>query len=228
VQILNNNGIARDSSQGVGWVPADRCFNDGVSDDTLATRAGYLLPHRFFTPMPNCNLGVVVPGFVVTAQTNNNMKYYCDLAYPQLIGCHHAGLQYDEVDDNISELSEFPNYVVAYGATRPGWLWSLTATEVISDQTTNALGEALTVLTTRIPINGKFGVITNSLAKDENGKDIFLSTEKELMTFDGTTLSANLLSERIMNRVSKLQNTMAARYDTFNGYIVEGTEKAVN
>ena len=228
VQILNNSGLVRNSAQGIGWVPADRVFNDSIPDTTLATRAGYLLPHRFFTPMPNCDLGVVVPGFVVTARSNSDMLYYCQTVYPQLVGCFHEGLQYDETDSNICALSQFSNYVVAYGSSSPGWLWSLTATEIVSDQSTNAVGESITTLTTRIPINGKFGIIGNSIAKDENGNDIFLTTEKELLTFDGTKLSANLLSERIMNRVSKLQNTMAARYDTFNGYIVEGTEKAVN
>jgi hypothetical protein len=103
----------------------------------------------------------------------------------------------------------------------------LNSAQVISDQTENAVGESISILASRTVLPGKFGVIPGSVAKDENGSDILLSTEKELIVFDGTKFGPNLLSERIMNRVSKLQNAVAARYDTFNGYIFEGTEEVV-
>ena len=212
----------------IGWVTLNRAYCDSIPDSVLANRAGYLLPHRFFTPMPNCNLGIVIPGFVATAQTNSDMLYYCQTNYPQLIGCYNEGLQYDEADSDISELSQFPGSLIAYGSHEPGWLWALNATQVISDQTANAVGESISVLGSRTPLPGKFGVITGSVAKDENGNDILLDTEKELMVFDGTKFGANLLSERIMNQVSQLQNVVAARYDTFNGYIFESTMKATN
>jgi hypothetical protein len=229
VKILNNNNISRtNATQGVAWVAANRKFNDNVADTILATRAGYLLPHRFFTPMPNCDMGIVVPGYVAEAQSNSNMLYYCQTLYSQHIGYYNEGLQYDEVDSDIAELSEFPNYLIAYGTHEAGWAWPLNASQVVSDQSENAVGESISILGSRAILSGKFGVIPGSVAKDENGNDILLDTEKELIVFDGTKFGQNLLSERIMNRVSKLQNAVAARYDTFNGYIFEGTEDAVN
>jgi hypothetical protein len=228
VKISNFGDIHANYQNGaIGWVAADRAYCDGIPDTVLATRAGYLLPHRFFTPMPNCNMGIVVPGFVATAQSNSNMLYYCQTLYSQFIGCFHEGLQYDELDSDIAELSEFPDYLVAYGTHETGWKWALNSAQVISDQTENAVGESISILASRTVLPGKFGVIPGSVAKDENGSDILLSTEKELIVFDGTKFGPNLLSERIMNRVSKLQNAVAARYDTFNGYIFEGTEEVV-
>ncbi len=116
-------------TQGLTYDPIRRMINDPMSDEGLRNRQGEtsigLLTNRFWTAMPNVNIGEVVPGFMVTAIRNFTEVYYCQLG---------AGLKYlsgyflssrqtsDKVENSIQTIKMMPNKVIVFckGATWGG------------------------------------------------------------------------------------------------------------
>lgn len=81
-------------SQGLTLDPVSRVITDITSDEVLRDRQGELnvglLQHRFYLPMPPCNRIVIVPGFLVGAQSNKPTVYYSQLGVAKAyLGGYH-------------------------------------------------------------------------------------------------------------------------------------------
>lgn len=107
--------------QGLTLDPVNRVINDNVNDQTLRNRQGNLhvglLNHRFWTEMPNVNIGEISPGFMVTAIKNFTKIYYCQLgvSVKYLSGYFLENRQTnDKVENSIQTLKVIMNKMIVF------------------------------------------------------------------------------------------------------------------
>jgi hypothetical protein len=106
--------------------PIYRYFNDTTTDATLDSRLTRLkLKQRYWQPMPNGNVGKVIPGLIFTAERGDG-----ELSYGQtpdtleyLHGFHDAGYQLTKVvADDIKFMWLFQDVLVVW-TSRKTWRW---------------------------------------------------------------------------------------------------------
>jgi hypothetical protein len=205
------------SELAIAWDYAARSFNDIYADDDLRNaRAGWLLKHRFFSELPNSDLGLMVPGFLACTKKGCSQE---------TIGSHNPFVQYYSCDDGIRAISSTTDAILLYHTNSRTKVFS-SIYENISDQSANGIGEAIFQLTQGMTINDGVGILTDaSLQKTLDGLDIFLSQDKRLFTWDGNVLK-QLFANQIQRKLDKLQGVGASHYDKWEGYMFFGTENA--
>lgn len=199
-----------------------RAYTDNVSDEALSVRASsYPLKNRFWTPLPDCNIGAFIPGFSVGAVRGQRKIYYTQLADPVFVGYHNSYLQYDIVNDAIQELRVYPkglSAICAHSVTT----WD---PEVVAAKEVEAVGELVVTLAQKREVDKTIGCIAwGSICAVENGVDILMTSDNEIRTFDGESFGANIAAQRMMKRLRKLQPVCSASYDIIGGYFLWGTE----
>jgi len=104
--------------QGLTIDPVARIINDYTTDKELRDRQRWahvgLLTRRWWGPIPNCNLGALLPGFLVAAQMNTERVYYSQWTpeLPYQTGHYRVGKQMnDKIGGAIQVIEKAPNRV---------------------------------------------------------------------------------------------------------------------
>ena len=94
-----------------------RKFDDTRTDDLVRINVGaWVLFSRFFDALPQANLGLVVPGFMLTAQSNGNNIFYCGMEkdFEYFAGYFYTKSQFSYIKDNITTLREYPDRLIVF------------------------------------------------------------------------------------------------------------------
>jgi hypothetical protein len=214
--------------QGFTLDPTGRNFNDTISDDTLEARVDFYTAYgRFMQPMPNCNMGVVIPGFVIAAQRLQPYVYYAgiDDAVSQLIGQYVPIQMTDQTHDAVTAFVPFANVLAVICAMST---WSFTI-GVSTLQVLQGSSEEVAILTLN-QVDPTIGCLDyGSIQTIGNGLSIMITNEpggEALRTFNGSAYSTqdNLQDPNYGGRIANaLQNTKrlsASIYDGNLGYLI--------
>lgn len=126
IEVLSTNAVRVDSGpdkavQGFTLRPTRRMFCDTVTDDTLRARQGEthvgFLENRFWEEMPTASIGVIFPGFIVTARRNGSLLYYCQMGMSKkyMGGYYLPNRQVnDRVEDSIQSIRKLPTRFIVF------------------------------------------------------------------------------------------------------------------
>lgn len=234
----NNVGVADDydkGEQGLTFDPVSRYFNDTTDDDVLRTReTSMLCKTRFLEPMSLCNIGILVPGYMITAQRGNNKLEYCSLIpeYEYLVGFHNKGYQINNtIKDDIQALIMFPNKFVAL-CTNKTWHGPTNISEYVTMPKTGVV----------VSIIGGIDILDGSIGNFDWGsiREISFGIYRMLTSepggigmrdFNGYTFGPNILVDESTGQtnykdsIEGLQKATASLYDGEAGYIIWGKAK---
>jgi len=222
------------TSQGACMDPVSRVFRDTYQDDPrdgeawsiehLRSRIGsYLLQHRFNEPLPNCNIGVIVPGWMFTAPRNSKYSSYSQIStgYEQFMGYHRPDIQWLLFKDAINNMVEFPNVLVVRCNTST-YDVSINSFTTEEDHVT---GEAISYVNSQNVLDENVGSVDfGGSAKTDEGVEIVITNEPAIRIFDGQTYSANIATDRIMKQLQKMNSVYTSSYDAMNGFIFWGSD----
>lgn len=202
-----------------------RKFNDTITDDTLSYRIkNHLCKNRFWQPLPNCDLGTTIEGFMVSAVKNGSSIYQTQLANKRFTGYYDPDFQIDTVQDSIQALRAYPGLLSAI-CSQSTVSWS---TEVIGTDSRPDIGLSTSFLTQRNTVDEHTGTMfPESIASVDEGMDIVFTNNHEVRLFDGRSYGPNLAEGKIMKRLRKLQHYGASSYDSIRGYLLWGTESTL-
>jgi hypothetical protein len=232
-QVTVNDDYDKDI-QGCTHTAKFRYFCDLTDDDTLRTRQTSLLcKTRFLEAMDNANCGVVVPGYVITAERGSHKIEYCGLpiAYDYLAGFCNKGYQFSEtIKDDINYLLMVPNKFIALCSNRT-WGGPTNISEFVTMPKT---GVVVSILGGIDIIDGNIGCIDwGSIQEVSHGVFRMITNEPGgigLRDFNGFSFGSNLLEvnggsqTNWMDKFRDLQKATASLYDGHAGYIVWGNE----
>ncbi|MCP4651143.1 MAG: hypothetical protein GY853_13840 [PVC group bacterium] len=239
VEIISGNVVrvsdeVDKETQGVTLDPRYRYFNDTVTDDQLKSRLPYptlLLNHRFWQPLPNCNIGVVSDGFMTVAIRNQNIYYYSQISQglEYTVGFYHPTIQLSRtIKDDIQLLWVFPNNIVVWTSNKTYAIQTNQADIVAVPH----IGEAVATLPGAQTLDGDKGCFDWGSVQDiGNGEVVLLTSEPGLVgirIFNGVTYGNNraYIDELGMGRLSRLLNSIqhatTAIYNAHDGYLVWG------
>lgn len=230
-QVTVNDDYDKDV-QGITLDPVQRYFNDTISDDTLRTRETRLLcKTRFLENMSNCNVGLVVPGYMLTAQRTSNRLEYCQLpiGYDYLAGFHNKGYQFSEtIKDDIQFLLMAPNKFIALCSNRT-WHGPTNISEFVTLPKT---GVVVSVIGGIDILDGNIGCFDwGSIQEVQNGVYRLITSEPGgigLRDFNGFSYGPNLFElqktsqTNWMDAFRALRRATASIFDGLAGYIVWG------
>lgn len=239
VEYLNANNVIVSESfdkavQGVTCDPIYRYYNDTVSDDVLRTREIELLCRtRFLQPLQNCNIGVVVPGFMVTTRRGTGEIRYSSLpsGYEYYGGYHNIGYQTSNtIKDDIQTMIVCPNKVIALCSNRTWHTTTNTAETLVMPKSKIVF----TVLPGWDILDGNIGCFDHgSIREIESGIFIFLTEEPGGIgwrKFNGFQYGNNLLEvEKLgqsnwLKAIKALQKATCSIYDGVVGLLLWGKE----
>jgi hypothetical protein len=109
--------------------PHSRRYNDRIRDRTIEARfhqAEFTPDNRYYTELPNTDLGVLVPGFIVVANTDDNVIRYSVLAresrdQKQYAGSYNRARHFDDrAEGAIKRLAKYPDQLIVQCA-RSTW-----------------------------------------------------------------------------------------------------------
>ena len=230
-QVRVHNSLTQER-QGLTLDPRYRYFNDTVNDNQLRSRiTSLLLRNRFWEPIPDCNIGVVAPGFMVTGIRNYGEVNYCQLPlnYEYLAGYHNKGYQFSkDIKDDIQMMWVFENEVIIWTSSDTYHV----ATNMPDLVTVPEVGEAVAVLPGIEVKSPNIGCFDWGSIKDiGNGKIRLLTSEPGFVgmrDFDGSEYSENkaYAMDLGMGRMSKDLNNIyhatASIYNGHDGYVLWG------
>lgn len=209
--------------------PIGRTFYDATTDAELRVRSAFFLKQRYFLPVDNWTIGACSNGFIVGAISGNHDMQYSETGNKEWAGYYNSGLQYDHVEDQILAISVVNDVFVVYCKENIFVYDTKDMTERSSrteDPTAGTqLGELpILVFNGRVPIKGTGIYDRGALQKDKNGNDMFLTNKNEIVVFNGSQLSENMIAGRIMKKITKLQRLTSSAYSRTYGYLLFGTE----
>ncbi len=212
------------SSQGATYEPVSRVYDDGLSDDDLRAQSGaWTLFSRFYEEIPKSNTGLLVPGWMFAAPRNGNFFYYCELpdTFEYLVGYYYPKSQFGHVKDRIIRFAEYPDQlVIECRNSMVGVPLNNFSTEEIE-----SIGVSISTLAGQETLDHNLGIAgPGAIRPYSYGKEIGISSDFGLRIFDGHQWSENLIHNRIMKRMLKLQPAFEACYDEENGFTWFGRE----
>lgn len=201
------------------WGEDSRNYHDVLSDDDLKPRiAGYPLYQRFYHNVPNANLGINVPGFMLTATKDDNYIYYSQIpdGFEYLTGYYSPLYQATFVKDGIRAFGEFPDNVAVY-CINSTYSIPLNVTDNI---TLEEIGVSIEVLAGIVPADSTIGTVSRTnIANIELGNQVVITSEPAIRLFDGKSYSSNLASKRIMDILIGSNPTMSCVYHPIMGFM---------
>jgi len=203
--------------------PWRNTFSDAVSDDTLSTRIGSQgLRSRFFEKMPDCSIGLVVPGFVVTAATN--VAYWNNIGVDQqyIIGNCHMRYQSEDLNGTITALSMNQNMLTFYtgGSTYNA------QTNLDIKATDPGTGTVVYSLPHPVLVDMYNGTLSQWHVYDyERDLSAVVNQDYGIRTWNGYQYSDNLIFRKIQNKVKALLSFQVA-YDEKYGIVILGRATA--
>jgi hypothetical protein len=211
----------------VTLAPTGRNFNDTVSDVELGYREkSFPLQNRFWSPLPNGPVGVIVPGFMFVSPSSETL-YYCSigLGTEYLTGHYRTEYQYHEFRDVIRGLLEFPNTLIVF-CSRSTYRVQTGTSDFVE---TPEVGESIAVITGAGLISDAIGIgnMKNMLKLDQASVIVFTSNN-ELRLLSGSQFSDNMATDAegrsiIAGEFSKLQPEVSMTYDQLMGVILWGS-----
>jgi hypothetical protein len=215
--------------QGFTMDPTHRNFYDTITDDILLARMDFYSCYaRYRKAIPNCNIGKVIPGFVVATIRGQKDIYYQDLQAETdyLIGQYVPIQLNNDVQDAITLFWVFSNVLSAICASST---WG--AQLGVSNFTTlPGSGESIALLTGFTAVDKNTGCLDPGSVQDVEKDTIELVTNEPggeaLRQFNGMSYSAqNFLVDdsvggRIVKALQKTKMLSASIYDGLMGYIL--------
>jgi hypothetical protein len=212
-------------SQGVAVDPTLRKFCDVTTDTILRSKIkNYTTEHRFWTALPEVNLGVIVPGFLVCAVSGENTVYYSQMAVARkyLAGYHNPGYQYDSrIEDDITFLLRLPDKLAVI-CSRSTWI---TATNSPRFTQVPSVGVSVSLLPTFTLVDNIGVVHIGSIEAIDVGRFSVITSEPAHRLFDGFKYTENLADERIMNELATLTTLTISQYDDISGLKIWGAKE---
>jgi hypothetical protein len=226
VEIHSDNGLP---VQGFTLDPTHRKYYDVIEDTTLRARKDfYSCYSRYRSALPSCNLGKIIPGFMVEAYRGQKMVYYMNLQ-PKLdymIGSYVLTQVSEEVQDAIQVFYFFQDILSILCASSTYGV----ALGLSEFQTLPGSNESIALLPGISIIDRHTGCLDpGSVQEVENGIIQLMTNEpggEALRQFNGRQFSAenflvdSTLGGRIMKALTKTKKMSAAIYDGFMGYIL--------
>ncbi|HUS89089.1 MAG TPA: hypothetical protein VMW91_06935, partial [Desulfosporosinus sp.] len=215
--------------QGLTLDPRYRYFNDTVTDSQLRSRlTTLLLRQRFWMALPNCNGGVVPPGFMVTYQRNDNVIKYCQLPedYEYWAGYHNPGIQLTKtIKDDIQFMMLFPDRIIVWTTRQTFYSPTNSPGEVIDEIS----GEVIATIPGFEILDADKGLFDRgSLQAIGNGNIQLLTSEPDrvcLRWFNGKSYSDDKAfidgfgQGRLSKDLQQLQHATASLYTSEGHYI---------
>lgn len=214
--------------QGFTIDPIHRKFYDTIDDATLLARKDFYSCYgRYRSAIPSCNLGAVMPGFVIEAYRGQKTIYYTHLQpkMDYLIGQYVPNQVSEEVQDAIHAFYIFQNIfsIICATSTYGGQIG-------LSEFTTlPQSNEAIALLPGIKPVDMHRGCMdTGSIQEVESGVIQLITNEpggEALRQFNGMAYSEEnffvdpTLGGRIVKALQKTRRLSAAIYDGFMGYV---------
>jgi hypothetical protein len=223
--------------QGFTIDPTHRNFYDTITDDTLQARMDFYycyenLYHncysRYRRAFPNCNIGKIIPGFIVCALRGQKKIYYADLQtdQDQLVGQYVPVQTSDSVQDTIMAFWLFQNILSIFCATST-WGAQLGLSDFI---TLPGSGESIPLLSNIKPVDKNTGCMDPNSICDIEGDMVQLVTNEPggeaIRQFNGMAYSTeNILQDssiggRIIRSFQKTKKLSVAIYDGLMGYVI--------
>lgn len=220
------------SEQGATLDPTYRYFCDNVSDDTLRTRQTTLLcKSRFLEPMNNYNIGIVIPGFMVTALRGTGNIEYCQLPtnYEYLAGYHNKAYQLSkDVKDDIQQLMFMSDRFIIW-CTNKTWYGVTSSDNYVTIENT---GTVVFILGGIDILDGDIGCFDwGSIQKIGNSLYRLKTSESGgigLRDFNGFSYGNNLLvnsktgQKNWYDSIEELKKATCSYYDGNSGYLLWG------
>lgn len=199
-----------------------RRYSDTVSDDVLSRRISKAwCKNRFWVPLPNCNIGVEINGFFISAVKGESAIYQTQLANDYFAGYYDPEFQVDTVQDSIQALRVYSMLLSAIcSKSTVSWNTEVTITDSRPD-----VGLSSTFLAQKKPVDFQIGTMfSESIVSVHEGVDILFTNNSEVRLFNGKDYGPNIAEAKIMKSLRKLQHIGAASYDPITGYLLWGTE----
>jgi hypothetical protein len=189
-----------------------REYADVIPDSLLESRASfYQLQSQFASPMPNADIGALVPGFLATAKEDEVTGYYTqynpDARY--LVGHYQSDENFFVVDDPIKELQKMPDHLIVF-CRNMTWKFQ---TNVINESLGTGILSGQSVVDEKLGVSDRAGVIAMGI-----GLKIVITNEPGIRTFDGYRYGENMLIEGagrglLKRDFEKLQRQIVAYYE---------------
>lgn len=212
------------SAQAASINPTSRTVNDNITDETLESRqVSFPLISRAWTPLPTANIGIVIPGFIITAIQGKNKYYYSQIVESQryLSGHHLASNQFnDKIKDSIQEFLHEKDMVIIRCRASHHRINSAVTTSIINSDTLiqYILLSDPEVIDSYVGCNGE-----GAIATLEDGGYIGYTNEPAIRGFNSFNYGPNLASDRIQNSdIQKLKPAVIVAYDHNLGAIFWG------
>ena len=215
--------------QGFTMDPTHRKFYDTIEDQVLHDRRDFYSCYcRYREAMPNCNVGAVIPGFVISAFREKKPVYYSHLQnnLNQLIGQYVPTQVSDEVQDAITFFWRFQD-VLSIICAKSTWGFTIGLSEFTTLPGSN---EAIAMLPGIKQIVKNVGSLDAGSAKEIPGDMVALITNEEggeaLSYFNGNTYSReNYLLDpsfggKIIKIFQKTKKLSMAIFDGLLGYVI--------
>ena len=184
-------------TMGFTCCPTERVINDFTPDETLRARQGDPIvgfwEYRFYKAMPGCGIGIVVPGFVITAKENDNKLYYCQLRMSEkyMLGYHLPNRQMnDRIVGAITGMRKTPNKFIVW--CRDSTWGGPTNMSDSNIKRLEGLGQSYAVIYADV-LNERIGVVdVGSIAAVADGIFMMRCQDGSFRMFDGTAYSDDL------------------------------------
>lgn len=226
VEVLESATIAVDTAACIE--PKTRKWYDTTRDNPYLTSpnlrsriTNYSLQNRFFTPMPNCNIGEVTSNMIWTALRHNTIIYYCpaDTNYRHQAGYHYNQEQREFVQDAIMEMSEIGDYlsIKCVHSTRSLPLNTFDSYEL------PYTGTAIIKCAGNFMVDENIGIKNfGGVCKVDRKQQIVITSEPGIRLFNGQEYGENLATNRIIKELESMKVGYACCYDPVNGFTFWG------
>lgn len=201
---------AEHASQPATMDPTSRGINDDVDDLDLARRLSTLpLKNRYWVPLPQNGIGVLMQNFLVVAQPDVRDYYFSETGVDsgQLLGYYHPGGQFnDKLNDVCTGFERQEELLIIktkHGTHRVN-------TQVAYPFGDESLTERPLTLPDPEPLDDSIGFDTQSgTAALENGMRLLVTNEKGVRALGGSQFSDNYAAERIQESILNGQRQRA-------------------
>jgi hypothetical protein len=210
------------ASTGACMDPKCRKFTDTTPDDDLRPRIqNFSLRSRFWEPLPECDYGLFVPGFLFALVLDAKTMYYGQVTSSKeyLIGSYNPD-QYTTFQDKIKAISEFPNKLIIYCSHSR----AAAPTNTFQTMNVNDVLQYFKLAGQWVEDHARGLLDRTFLRKLPDGRDWMITGEPAVRIYDGENLTENLADNRVMRIIEKFQATGSVLYDKFNGVSLYGDE----
>lgn len=211
--------------RGVGMDPETRSFTDVSIDEILRTRrTNFLADHRFWTALPESDIGTIVPGFIVVATSGQGTIYWSQLSIARKYrgGYHNPAFQFDDkFEDDITFLMRLPDKLAIVCSRST---WTTPTNNPIIDLVPN-VGVAVALLPPAELIDNIGTNHVTSIRKIDTGQYSMVTSEPGHRIFDGFRFTENLAYKQIMRILEGLSTFGVTAYNDTSGLIIWGAEE---